>query len=195
VKKNYLLESVFVMMLLSSGIACAESHYPAADFKPKVVFEDKELIVKHTEAAKTRVAPAANETAAATSADESTTTSVSATNQKSSDETTYLLIFVAVAVIGFFVFSNKSKGGSSKASAYKAYVPDASGLTGVARYLKGQEESLKTGVQKYLEQQDIVEASAVAVAEASVSSGVEKYIQKKTEEDATGVEKYLRGRG
>lgn len=184
-------------MFLSSGYALAEQ-YPATDYKPKVLYQDKELIEKHTEAAKTRVVPEAKATAEEKSTSASAGSSEGAVESKKgdSDDNSMLLILVVVAGVAGFVLFNKSKGTSSAtAGQYKVYAADPSGLTGVARYLKQQEEASKTGVQKYLDKQEVQVAAGDTAEEQANKTGVEKYLEKKVEESATGVEKYIRKNG
>lgn len=191
-RKNYLISTALLVMFGFSGYASAESHYPATDYKPKVVYQDKELIEMHKEAAKTRVVPDVKETKGEQSTSVSTGTSeVAETKKGASDDNSMLLILVVVAGVAGFVLFNKSKGTASSGTGYsKVYTADPSGLTGVDRYLKLKEEASKTGVQKYLDKQETELASA-----ETVKTGVEKYLENKVEEAATGVEKYIRKNG
>jgi hypothetical protein len=56
VKKNNLIISVFVALIVTSAVADAGEKYPAADFQPEVVYQDKDLINKHNSSA---IAPVA----------------------------------------------------------------------------------------------------------------------------------------
>ena len=51
-KKNNLTNSLFAVVLLSSPLVGAETKYPAADFQPEVVYQDKEYIEKNSTSAK-----------------------------------------------------------------------------------------------------------------------------------------------
>jgi len=60
VKKNNLTNSLFAVVLLSSPIVGAETKYPAADFQPEIVYQDKEYIEKNSSSAKPAAAPKAS---------------------------------------------------------------------------------------------------------------------------------------
>ncbi|MCQ8105004.1 hypothetical protein NP590_12885 [Methylomonas sp. SURF-2] len=109
------------------------------------------------------------------------------TEKAASSDFSYIGL-IALAAIGFVVYSKKSGGQASK-SAADDYVA-ASGATGVEKYLD-KIGANKTGVAKYLEKQT-----------ATPSTGVAKYMAKQIVKDreaaaarATGVEKYLRDKG
>lgn len=50
-KQNNLTNGLMAAMLLASPMVGAETQYPAADFQPKVIYQDAEQIAKHSEAA------------------------------------------------------------------------------------------------------------------------------------------------
>jgi hypothetical protein len=162
-----------------------DAKYPAATFKPEVVYKDAEY--KHTQSAPS--APASK----SASTEESGSTGAVATTEKKEEQsmTNYLVGLGAFALAGLFFFGRKPKEQVEKAA--PVYSRDASGLTGVARYLNEQEAASATGVAKYLNKQAASEEPA-ATATAS-ATGVAKYLDKKSEADATGVEKYLRKQG
>jgi hypothetical protein len=56
VKKNNLTRSAFAVLLLSSTVVSADQQYPAADFKPEVIYQNNDLIAKGNSA---KSAPAA----------------------------------------------------------------------------------------------------------------------------------------
>lgn len=57
-KKNNLTKCVFSALLLASAIVSADEKYPAADFQPEVVFQDKEYISNNAHATKAPVSKA-----------------------------------------------------------------------------------------------------------------------------------------
>ncbi len=65
-KKNNFINSLFAALLLASPLAIADQKYPAADFQPEVVYQDKEYIAKGTTAVESK---ATSKPAATTEAD------------------------------------------------------------------------------------------------------------------------------
>ena len=53
VKKNNLTNSLFAVLLLTSPVVGADEKYPAADFQPEVVYQDKDYIAKDSQSEKT----------------------------------------------------------------------------------------------------------------------------------------------
>jgi len=137
----------------------ADPKYPAAHFEPEVVFQDPEQMKK------------AEQTAQAVAAARSTATPASSGQAAGAAKAgglmeNYWVGLVALALAGFAVlYSRRPK---PEVSEGPAYTIDASGLTGVARYMRMKAMSGPTGVQKYIE---------------------------KHGRQITGVEKYLRRRG
>ena len=140
----------------------ADSKYPAANFEPEVVFQDAEQIKKVEQTAKD-VASARRTGAPASSGQAADAGAAEGGGLMEN----YWVGLVAFALAGFAVlYSRRPKPEVSEAP--PAYTIDASGLTGVARYMRMKVMSGPTGVQKYLE---------------------------KHGKEFTGVDKYLRRRG
>ena len=189
-KTRDLTSSVFVALLLASSMAGAESQYPAADFEPGVVYQDRELIEKHSQAAREKAstaqpAPKVGGTAVTgTSSAPSASTPpesvavVESSAAKPSSQGGGLLsenfpILLIVLGLGGFIFWN-SRRAASRVSQIQTSAPvtpaPASGATGVARYLKTIPDAApETGVARYLKSQP----PKAAVAE----TGVAKYLQ------------------
>lgn len=166
----------------SAAAEAADPNYPATNFQPKVLYKDSEY--KHSSAA-----PSAGGSAksAAVASAASAELEVIETEKAASSDFSYIGL-IALAVIGFVVYSKKS-GGQAVKSAADDYVV-VGGATGVEKYLEKMGAN-KTGVAKYLEKQT-----------ANPSTGVAKYMAKQIVKDreaaaarATGVEKYLRDKG
>ncbi|MDO9270515.1 MAG: hypothetical protein Q7T96_15535 [Methylobacter sp.] len=222
-KINNLTNGLVATLLLASPIAGAETEYPAADFKPKVIYQDIDSgksVPAPTKQAKSVEStesdskyPAADfepkvlykdadykpsKFVAAPSASERTTvddTEVSAAVKVEEESMmSYLLGLVAFAVAGYLFFIKREpKAKVSKSSVYSGQV---SGLSGVARYLRKHNMAAATGVARYLE------SRVVSEKETAAASGVEKYLEKQARsakeiaaQAGTGVEKYMRNRG
>jgi hypothetical protein len=165
VNKNILTKSIFAALLLASSVVAAEEQYPAADFQPTVIYSDSA-----DAGAKGEPTPAA-----ASASSESTSTASEKGDEKSSSQT-YLLGLAVLAIAGGFFLSQKPKCKGKKhqvAADAAVYSSDASGLTGVEKYLQEKNKTAPTGVAQYLAKKEAAEK------EASV----------------TGVERYLRSRG
>jgi len=161
VKKINLTKGVFAVLLLASTMAVAETEYPAADFKPAILFQDLDA----NKAAKQNKPSVAASSNIQSRQDDSVSTvvepSVSSTTESSNLNA---LIGLAVfAAAGLFFFTRQSKG-QGKSKSY-------GGLTGVARYLKNLDQSAGTGVSRYLDKQ------VVATKEKAGSTGVAKYLR------------------
>ena len=219
---NNLTNGLVATLLLASPIVGAETEYPAADFKPKVIYQDIDSSKSASAPAKQAAAveattesdskyPAANfepkvlykdadykpgKSTATSSTSERATAGEAALSEgvKAQEESmmTYLLGLVAFAVAGYLFFTKRE---TPKASGSRAYASHASGLSGVARYLRKHNMGAVTGVARYLESQ-------VASGKGSATSSVEKYLEKqaksakeKSAQAGTGVEKYMRDRG
>ena len=165
-KKINLTKGVFAVLLLASTVAVAETEYPAADFKPAILFQDLDA----NKAAKQNK-PSVAATPSVQSREESpvsTTVEPSVSSTTESSNLNALIGLGVFAAAGFFFFTRQSKKSS------KGERSSFGGLTGVARYLKNLDKSAGTGVSRYLDKQ---------VAATKGKTG------------ATGVEKYLRDRG
>jgi hypothetical protein len=224
VKRNNLTNGLVATRLLASPIVGAETEYPAADFKPKVIYQDTESHAKTTTSAVSQKQgkpvevdsryPAADfepkvlykdadykpsKSAGSSSSPELAMASDAelSVTEKRNDESmmTYLLGLAVFGGVGYF-FLSKRDNSKPKASGSQEYAKHPSGLSGVARYLRKHNMGAMTGVAKYLENQVTVAKSSVKV------SGVEKYLEKqarsakdKAVQAGTGVEKYMRNRG
>jgi flagellar motor protein MotB len=161
VKKNILTKSMFAALLLASTVVAAEEQYPATDFQPTVVYSDASA-----SSGESSEAASSSETATVGTAEEKV--------EKAESSNTMLFGLVILAVAGGFFLSNKPKAKAKKASsAAPSYSGEASGLTGVEKYLQAQNASAATGVEKYLAKKEIADKEA----------------------SLTGVDKYLRNRG
>lgn len=222
-KMNNLTNGLVATLLLASPIVGAETEYPAADFKPKVIYQDIDSSKSASAPAKQTKSVESTESdskypaadfepkvlykdadykpskfAGTSSTSERATTSEVAVSEavKVEEESmmTYLLGLVAFAVAGYLFFTRRET--KAKASDSRAYSSHASGLSGVARYLRKHNMGAVTGVARYLESQVVAEKSS------AVTSSVEKYLEKqaksakeKSAQAGTGVEKYMRDRG
>lgn len=216
VKINNLTNGLVAALLLVSPLVGAETEYPASDFKPKVIYQDtSSSSAKSAPAAASKQEKSAEADSKYPAADfepkvlykdagykpsaiaetsstpeRAVTSNVEASAPVKADEEsmlTYLLGLGAFAAAGY-AFMRKREP-KSRVSASQVYTSHASGLSGVARYLRKHNMSAATGVARYLESQ---------VAAAKEVSGVEKYLKKQAtsakEQSGTGVEKYMRNR-
>lgn len=222
-KINNLTNGLVATLLLASPMVGAGTEYPAADFKPKVIYQD--IDSSKSASAPTKQAKSVESTEAdskypaadfepkvlykdadykpskftgTSSTSERATTGAVAVSEavKVEEESmmSYLLGLVAFAVAGYLFFTKRES--KAKASDSRAYSSHASGLSGVARYLRKHNMAAATGVARYLESQVVSEKGTAA------TSGVEKYLEKqaisakeKAAQAGTGVEKYMRDRG
>jgi hypothetical protein len=143
-------------LLLASPMVGAEPQYPAADFKPTVVFQDAGLIAKHAAEAKERVAALrAKPSAAAPAAEAKSAAPVESTGVGNPLTDNLPVVLIVLALVGYSFWSSKrsgSRGGETRLAA-TAFAGAVSGETGVARYLKSLPENAKareTGVARYL---------------------------------------------
>lgn len=218
-KYNY-IKGLVAVLLLTSAATQANEKYPASDFQPTVVYQDDAYIAKSGQTASsassssaTRATtqqvdpkyPAANfepkvvyndpgykhsSSSVSTATPSSTSTSESAGEKKSGDSSSsYMIGLILFAIAGYVFFKKRPE--SKPQSSSHVYSKDATGLTGVAKYLNRKSG---TGVARYLEKQ-------VKAAQSSAATGVAKYMAKQggsseaTKAAAkTGVEKYLRNR-
>jgi len=206
VKKNNLTRGAFVALLLSSTIAIAESDYPATDFKPVIVFQDQDANSNskknETVAAKQSVQSSKSErSSVGVSNDEDQVSSVSA-KSAAKDEKSNSNILIGLGVIaaaGVFFFTRKK---SSVSTGSRGAVEG--GLTGVERYLQNRNVVAGTGVARYLDKK------TAQLKEKAESTGVSRYLRENAKAQrvaasttsprgtvggATGVAKYLRDKG
>lgn len=218
-----LTNGLVATLLLASPIVGAETEYPAADFKPKVIYQD--TASTQAKSASSAVAQKQNKSeesdsrypaadfepkvlykdtdykpskfTASASSDSAMTSNEELTSpEKANDESmmTYLLGLGIFGGVGYFFLSKRDK--KSAINRPQEFTKHVSGLSGVARYLRKHNMGAVTGVARYLENQ-------VSTAKSSAkASGVEKYLEKqaksakeKAAQAGTGVEKYMRNRG
>ncbi len=218
-KINNLTNGIAAALLLASPLVGAETQYPAADFKPKVIYQD-------IDSSSSKVAPASTKQAKSADADSKfpaadfepkvlykdadykpgkSSGSTSAVSEqvassdaavtepeKAEDESmlSFLLGLAVFAVAGYLFLAKREKP-KAKVADTSTYSSHISGLSGVARYLRKHNMSAATGVARYLE----------SIKGAEPVSGVEKYLEKqaksakeKAAQGGTGVEKYIRRR-
>jgi hypothetical protein len=166
----------------SSTSQSVDPKYPAANFEPKVVYADPSY--QHTSST--------NSSTSGSVVDGAASEDSNSTQAKSDDSSSSFLIGLALfAAVGFVLFKKRPENQSTTSS--KANSKDATGLTGVSKYLN---RTSGTGVARYLEKQ-------VKSVSSSATTGVAKYMATKqtsvkksnTTEAKTGVEKYMRKRG
>ena len=223
-KISKLTNGLLVSLLLSASVVEAESNYPAADFKPKVVFQDSDY--KHSSSApssskgssvgEVSVAdpdyPAANfqpevlykddnykHTKGSVSSSSSRSSSTAAeqtvsAESSSEDSSMSLILGLGILAVAGFVFY--SKNAKKTAPAKRRPAPRA------AAAVVSTNDGAVSGVDKYLESKVGVQPSGVEkyLDERNTSvSGVSKYVAKQKVSarlaSVTGVEKYLKGRG
>ncbi|MDD5274455.1 MAG: hypothetical protein PHR16_00030 [Methylovulum sp.] len=119
--------------------------------------------------------------------------------------------FFFPAVAGLFFFLNKPKVEEAELVEYKVYSKDASGLTGVERYLENQQNNLKesdftcssdenisksvvSGVAKYLSNRDQFPITGVTKYTIRLAIAQKQEKQKATQGNETGVAKYLKNK-
>jgi hypothetical protein len=153
-------------LLLASSIAGAQSQYPAADFQPVIIFQDADLIAKHSQAAQER---ARNEKAKSQTT-EAVKRSSSAVAPESAGEAkpmpggapsegswmdNYPVVLITLALIGFAFWPGKQPGSEVQEikQAFTSLSGETTAETGGARYLKNLPEKssfVETKVSKYL---------------------------------------------
>jgi len=225
VKINNLTNGLVVTLLLASPIVGAETEYPAADFKPKVIYQDidnsQSKSTSSTASAKQAKPaevdskyPAAdfepkvlykdadykpNKFTGTSTVPESVATAadvaVSGAVKVEEESMLSYLLGLAAFAVAAYVFLSKRDRPKAKVSDSQVYSKHISGLSGVARYLRKHNMSAMTGVARYLEKQ-------VESTKGTAASGVEKYLERqaksakeKAAQAGTGVEKYMRNRG
>ena len=223
VKISKLTNGLLVSLLLSASVVEAESKYPAADFEPKVVFQDSDY--KHSTSApssskssggEVSVAdpnyPAANfqpevlykddaykhtkgnvSSSSSSSRTEPAEEQTASAENSSEDSSMSLILGLAVLAVAGFVFY--SKNAIKKAPAKRKPAARAAAVVSA-------NVDVVSGVDKYLESKVGVQPSSVSkyLDERNSSvSGVAKYVAKQKVSarlaSVTGVEKYLKDRG
>jgi len=215
VKKNNIKKGLFTALLLASPFVTAGNQYPAADFEPKVLFQDSEYQHESSSAGNSNAsfgekAKADSNYPAATYKPEVVYHDTEYKHNKgaANNNSIPLAVWSEAADSAAVEASSATESESSsspliaivilaiaaflftKKSAGKktlANGPSSDGLTGVAKYLQSKTPKL-SGVAKYLE-----------ANQPTPKSGVAKYVAKRVveakkaaAEKTTGVEKYMR---
>jgi hypothetical protein len=202
VKMNNLTNGLVATLLLASPIVGAETEYPAADFKPKVIYQD-------VDSSKSASAPAKQANPVeATEADSkypatnfepkvlykdadykpskftgtSSTSTVFEPTQAANtevsapvkaEEDSKMVYLLGLVVAAVAGFIFLNKREpKAKTGPAPTYTAHASGLSGVSRYLRKHNMVAATGVARYLESRAETESEKVA------ASGVEKYLER-----------------
>lgn len=184
-QKSNLTAGLLTALLLASPLVGAEAQYPAADFKPAIIFQDTDLIAKHTQAATERaLAEQANPnrddgaestplTALPAAAGQ---TGPMAAEIKSPSPLTenYPIVLIAFTLMGFTLWSSKRAGSKVQDVRHDFTEPSrrTTAETGVARYLKNlpaKSPTAETGVSRYLRE---LSSSAPAA-----ETGVARYLK------------------
>jgi len=217
VKKNNLKKGIFTALLLVSSVVSAGEKYPAADFQPKVVFQDSEY--KHSGATTSsaasfgeKAADDSNYPAATfkpqvlfqdTEYKHNTTVSNTPNTAKTASSNNEGRSSADVAdteeasedadmtpLFGLIILAAAVFLYRKKAASKTAVNNIPEGPTGVAKYIQNKAPKI-SGVAKYLE-----------ANQPTPKSGVAKYVAKRVveakraaAEKTTGVEKYMRNKG
>ncbi|MDI1231794.1 MAG: hypothetical protein PSU93_11655 [Methylobacter sp.] len=201
-KINNLTNGLVVALLLASPVVGADTQYPAADFEPKVIYQDAEYIGQNKSASaevSTKQAkpadvdsqyPAADfepkvlykdadykkstATGSSSASESAATDDVAASGVEKVEDESMLsyLLGLGVFAVAGYAFLRKREPKVKTSSSTPVYSGHMSGLSGVARYIRKHNLSAVTGVARYLESQ------VVSAKDAAVSSGVEKYLEK-----------------
>ncbi|NOR81270.1 MAG: hypothetical protein GQ529_10645 [Methyloprofundus sp.] len=220
-KKNIIKKGIFTALLLASPFVVAGTQYPASDFQPKVVYQDKD-IKQETSSSSASVGekakadtnyPAATFQPKVVYQDKEYKHTKGAETSKSiplamweekveqvaeeaaaeSAEESSLNPLFAIVVLGIAAFLYKKSTGTAKPKKTAASSVGVSSIDGLS------------GVARYLEKKSPKLSGVAKYLEANQSapkSGVAKYVAKKVvaakqaaSEKVTGVEKYVRNRG
>ncbi|WP_246247135.1 hypothetical protein [Candidatus Methylobacter favarea] len=219
-KKNNLINSLFAGLLLASPIAGAEQ-YPAADFQPKVIYQDETYQPSKSETADTTSEPSVSKSETASEADSQYPAAHFQPKvlYKDADyKPSQALTENPVAAAPSPASSGASQTTTEKAaSSLSEFWPGLIilALAGLV-YFKKQSKAKKvetkpsvssgaagqlTGVAKYLNRSSgtgVARYLEKHVKSGSGATGVAKYIAKtagSARGSATGVEKYMRERG
>lgn len=222
-KVNTITMGALASLLLSSPIVGAEDKYPAADFKPKVQYQDSDYI------ANTAKEPAKAQAAAKPTESDSRYPATNFEPKVVYQDSEYKHTTPKVATPSAKTSSSSVSSSTEVASAESATQEAKSDNTliilvavlaavgflvfrrssGVAKsgasasaYYQGN--SGTTGVARYLNKLEgsavtgvakYLERQAASVQEKVATTGVDKYLEKKELESETGVSKYLRTKG
>ncbi len=220
-KKNIIKKGVFTALLLASPFVVAGTQYPASDFQPKVVYQDKDIKqeASSSSASVGEKAKADTNYPAATfqptvvyqdkeykhtkGAETSKSIPLAMWEEKveqvaeeaaaeSAEESSLNPLF-AIVVLGVAAFLYKKSTGTAKSKKTAASSVGVRSSDGLS------------GVARYLEKKSPKLSGVAKYLEANQSapkSGVAKYVAKKVvaakqaaSEKVTGVEKYVRNRG
>lgn len=202
VKINNLTNGLVATLLLASPIVGAETEYPAADFKPKVIYQDVDSSQSKSASSSTSQTksieptesdskyPAANfepkvlykdadykpskftETSTSVS-ERAMTGEIEAIGAPKAEEESMMSYLLGLVAFAVAAYLFVTKREpKAKVSDSQAYSSHPSGLSGVARYLRKHNMGPVTGVARYLE-------NHIASAKSSVAtSSVEKYLER-----------------
>ncbi|TAK62328.1 hypothetical protein [Methylobacter sp.] len=201
-KINNLTNGLVATLLLASPIVGAETEYPAADFKPKVIYQDTDSSQSKSTSAPTQQAksvestesdskyPAANfepkvlykdadykpskftETSSSTS-ERAMTGDVTVSGAPKAEEESMMSYLIGLVAFAVAGYLFLTKRESkAKASDSRTYSSHVSGLSGVARYLRKHNMGPVTGVARYLESQ------VASTKGSAATSSVQKYLEK-----------------
>ena len=221
-KKNNFIKSLFATLLLASPLVMADQKYPAADFQPEVVYQDKDYIAKNTAttaAPKTSEAvsvstsevdskyPAANfqpqviysdanykhhEAPVSKSSPAVEKSVADAKSEQVKKEESKPNYLVFLAIGAAAAFLLRNRFSGNKKAAQPSAAVQVS-ANGLTGVAKYLNKKAGTGVSRYLEKQ---------VKSATAVTGVARYMAKQVTsakttatQAATGVEKYVRNRG
>ena len=156
-----------------------DPNYPATNYQPKVLYSDSGYT--HSSVAPA-IAGSSSSSVISSGSEEASVESAS--ESKSSNNNLFGLL--ALAAVGGFLYSKKTKQGAAGSAGLDVAAGGATGVekyldklgvnkTGVAKYLEKQTENPATGVAKYVAKQVIKDREVAA----SKATGVEKYLRDK----------------
>lgn len=224
-KKINLTIGIFVALLFTNTMTWAESKYPAADFEPKVLYQDSDYKPNKSSSTSSSTSqvdpkyPAANfepkvlykdsnykpskfsSAASSVSSSAKSSTSNGDAAAETETETDYSLILVIMALAGvlFFVYKQRTETATTRTTRRrKRAAPQRSSTV-------AEDSGALTGVARYLKENKPELSSVSRYLENKdqmPASKVAKYVAKKVVAAkqnaagaATGVEKYIRQRG
>ena len=178
--KNRFIQAAITALVLASPLASADAQYPAADFQPQIIFQDKDLIAKHAKDAVERAAAlnalAAKASQAAAVAEPAAAAEPAGGAAASGAWVDNLpVMLMALALFGFAFWPRKQAGAPASAPMFAGTsLQPVSGETGVARYLRMQNggapaAARQTKVELYL--------NSLPPSTKVAETGVAKYLK------------------
>jgi hypothetical protein len=184
-QKSNLTAGLVTALLLASPLAGAESHYPAADFKPTIIFQDTDLIARHGQAATERTLAEQTKPNRGDGIEPTPSTALPATagptglmaaeiQSPNPLAENYPMVLIAFTLMGFTLWNSKRAGAKVQDVRHDFTEPSrrATAETGVAKYLKNlpaKPPTAETGVARYLRE---LPSSAPAA-----ETGVARYLK------------------